>query len=321
MQLKEQILHELLHAGGEYRSGAALAKAFGCSRTAVWKSIEQLKSDGCEISASTNRGYRLVRVPDLLIPSYLKSLLEGCQTDWQPQYIPVIDSTNNRLKELAAAGAPAGTVILSDEQTGGKGRLGKHFHSPKGGLYFSLLLRPDLPVSDMMSVTACTASAVHQALSSFGIKSQIKWVNDLFIGGRKICGILSEGAFNAELLSMDYLIIGIGINLIPDPDLPEELRSIVTDICSETGIRLQRSELAAAILRHLEQYIADLPQHTYLPVYKANSCTLGHHVEFTVNGTQRTALAVDFTEDAALVVEYADGTQETIRSGTARPID
>ena len=321
MQLKDNILHELLHSAGEYRSGAALAKTFGCSRTAVWKAIEQLKADGCEIHAATNRGYQLVRVPDLLIPSYLKSLLDGCSTDWQPQYIPVIDSTNNRLKELAAQGAPAGTVILSEIQTGGKGRLGKHFHSPKGGLYFSLLLRPELPLTDMMAVTACTASAVYLALSSFGIEAQIKWVNDLFLGGRKICGILSEGAFNAELLSMEYLIIGIGINLTPDPDLPAELRPIVTDIDSETGIRLQRSELAAAILRQLEQLISALPQRTYLPIYKAHSCTLGHHVEFTAAGSLRTALAVDFADDAGLIVEYPDGTRETIRTGTARPID
>ena len=321
MQLKESILHELLQAGGGYCSGASLAKSFGCSRTAIWKAIEQLKADGCQISAVTNRGYKLIAAPDLLLPAYLKSLLEDCSTDWQPQYLPEVDSTNTRLKALAAEGAPAGTVLLSEHQTGGKGRLGKSFHSPKGGLYFSLLLRPKLPVSDMMAVTACTASAVYLALFDFGIDAQIKWVNDLFLNGRKICGILSEGAFNAELLSMDYLIIGIGINLMPDPDLPSDLHSIVTDIFSEAGIRLYRSELCAAILRHLEQLIAELPQRTYLPIYKEHSCTIGHHVAFTVQEEERTALAVDFADDAGLIVAYPDGTRETIRSGTARPID
>ena len=321
MQLKESILHELLQADGGYCSGASLAKAFGCSRTAVWKAIEQLKADGCQINAVTNRGYKLIEAPDILLPAYLKGLLEGCATDWQPQYLPEVDSTNTRLKALAAEGAPAGTVLVAERQTGGKGRLGKSFYSPKGGLYFSLLLRPELPVSDMMAVTACTASAVYLALAEFGIETQIKWVNDLFLNGRKICGILSEGAFNAELLSMDYLIIGIGVNLTPDPDLPDELRPIMTDIRTETGLRLYRSELAAGILRHLEQLITELPQHTYLPIYREHSCTLGHHVAFTVQGEERTALAVDFADDAGLIVAYPEGTRETLRSGTAKPID
>ena len=321
MQLKEKVLQELLQAKGEYRSGGALAKEFGCSRTAIWKVIEQLKADGCHITAATNRGYLLSGTPDLLITSYLEGIFADRCANWKPQYIPGVDSTNNRLKELAAAGAPAGTVIITDQQSAGKGRLGKSFYSPKGGLYFSLLLRPELPVSDMMAVTACTASAVYLALSEFGVDAKIKWVNDLFLNGRKICGILSEGAFNAEMLSMDYLIIGIGINLVPDPDMPEDLRQIVTDILSETGIRILRSELAAAILCKLESLIAELPQRTYLPIYKAHSCTIGHHVAFTSGSETRTALAVDFAEDAGLIVEHPDGSRETLRSGTAKPID
>lgn len=321
MQLKDKVLHELLLARGEYRSGSSLARSFGVSRTAVWKAIEQLKSEGCDIKAVTNRGYLLQNSPDLFSAGYLRELVSDCATDWQPQYIPELDSTNNRLKELAAQGTPTGTVIVAGRQTAGRGRLGKQFHSPEGGLYFSVLLRPTLPLSDMMAVTACTAAAVYAALEENGIETQIKWVNDLFLNGRKICGILSEGSFNAELLSMEYLIIGIGINLTSDPQLPEELRPIITDIASETGIRLGRCELTAAILHHLERFIAELPQRTYLPVYAGHSCTLGHHVEVRAERGLCQALAVDFAEDAGLIVEHPDGTRETIRTGTARIID
>ena len=321
MQTKDKVLQALLQAEGRYLSGAALAKELGCSRTAVWKAIEQLKADGCQIEAVTNRGYSLQNTGDLFLPVQLEKRLTNARTSYQIHHFPELDSTNNRLKELAAAGAPAGTAVIADRQTAGKGRLGKSFHSPAGGMYLSVLLRPDLPLTDMMAVTACTASAVYLALADLGIQSQIKWVNDLFLHGKKICGILSEGAFNAELLKMDYLIIGIGINLTPDPNLPEELRPIVTDILTETGIRLHRADLIAGILLHLEQLIADLPARTYLPFYKQNSCTLGHHVQFLSNGTQKTALAVDFADDAGLIVESEGGTRETIRTGTATPID
>ena len=123
MQLKESILHELLQADGGYCSGASLAKAFGCSRTAVWKAIEQLKADGCQINAVTNRGYKLIEAPDILLPAYLKGLLEGCATDWQPQYLPEVDSTNTRLKALAAEGAiiPPNrefAAVLGDQSSG-----------------------------------------------------------------------------------------------------------------------------------------------------------------------------------------------------------
>ena len=321
MQTKDKVLQALLAAEGRYLSGAALARELGCSRTAVWKAIEQLKAEGCEIGAVTNRGYSLKNAGELFLPAELAKRLSGARTSYQFHHFPELDSTNNRLKELAAAGAPAGTVVIADRQTAGKGRLGKSFHSPAGGMYLSVLLRPDLPLTDMMAVTACTASAVHLALADLGITAQIKWVNDLFLNGKKICGILSEGAFNAELLKMDYLIIGIGINLMSDPALPEELRPIVTDIYSETGLRLQRADLIAAILTHLEQLIDELPSRTYLPIYKKHSCTLGHHVQFLSNGFPKTALAVDFADDAGLIVINEDGTPETIRTGTATPID
>lgn len=321
MQLKKMVLEQLLRAKGKYCSGRELAEQFGVSRTAVWKAIDQLKADGCAIEAITNKGYRLMNAENLFDDTLFHELIQECATAWNVIHLQETDSTNNYAKQLAADGAPAGTIVLADRQTAGKGRLGKSFHSPSGGLYMSVILRPELPLTDMMAVTACTASAVHEALRKSGFQTQIKWVNDLFLNGKKICGILTEGSFNAELLSMDYLVIGIGINLRRDPDLSEELRSIVTDLQSECGRLISRTSLIALILMELELYLNKIQERTYLPIYKKHSCTLGHRVQVKTSQGDRTGLAVDFAEDAGLIVEFPDGSRETIRTGTAVIVD
>lgn len=324
MSLRDEVLEILLKSGDTYCSGGDLAEQLGVSRTAVWKAVNQLKADGADISSVTNRGYRLNAAPDLFSEAHFRSLISGCRINWKPCYFAEIGSTNDSAKELAAKGAPEGTVVLADKQTAGKGRKGKGFHSPEGGrgLYMSLVLRPtSLPLSDMMAVTACTASAVHEALQEFGVFAKIKWVNDLFLNGRKICGILSEGCFNAELLAMDFLVVGIGINLHPDPHLSEELRTIVTDIETESGISIRRFELSAAILRHLEQLVAELPERTYLSTYREYSMTLGRRVVVQGKDGECAARAVGYEEDAGLIVEHDDGTREVIRTGSAVFVD
>ena len=316
MSLRDEVLLYLINHRSDDTSGAALAAHFQVSRTTVWKVIEQLKSEGADISAVTKRGYRLQSVPDIYCAPYFAEAVRECRIPWNVQCLPEVTSTNDLAKAQAAAGAPEGTVILADCQTAGKGRLGKQFHSPKGSLYMSLILRPQLPLSDMMAVTACTASAVHQALTESGITAQIKWVNDLFLNGRKICGILSEGSFNAELLQMDFLVIGIGINLRPDPNLPEELRPIITDLLTETGQAVSRFDLAAAILRQLDVFLPGLPLRTYLPVYTEHSMTIGRNVRVQGKDGEVIAKAVGYTEDAGLIVVH-DGVQEVIRTGSA----
>ena len=320
MNLRDEILHYLINHRSDYTSGAALADHFHVSRTAIWKVIEQLKADGADISAVTRRGYQLHTVPDVFCEPHFTELVKNCAIPWNVQSFPEVTSTNDVAKSQAAKGAPEGTVILADLQTAGKGRSGKQFHSPKGSLYMSLILRPQLPLSDMMAVTACTASAVHQALAEFGITAQIKWVNDLFLNGRKICGILSEGSFNAELLQMDYLVIGIGINLRPDPNLPEELRPIVTDLLTQTGQNVSRFDLAASILRQLDAFLPGLPQRTYLPVYTLHSMTIGRNVRVRGQAGEIVAKAIGYTEDAGLIVTH-DGMEEVIRTGSAVFVD
>ena len=316
MNLREKVLSALMLSQQTYLSGRKLAEDFGVSRTAIWKTIDQLKQQGCVIDAVTNKGYLLKNMPDIYNQIYMDALLKDAK--FQIQHYDEIDSTNRLAKDLAAQNAPSRTVIVADKQTSGRGRMGKSFHSPTGGLYFSVILRPDLPLSATMSVTACTAVAVYEALTQFGVFPKIKWVNDLFLNDKKICGILSEGSFNAELLKMDYLVIGIGINLHPDRNLPEELKPIVTDIQTETGQNIPKYQLLASILKSMKKYFDEISEKTYLKIYTENSCTLGHRVR---TDTGQEGLATGFTEEAGLKILLDNHTEMILSTGSAQIID
>lgn len=262
----------------------------------------------------------------MTIHEEIRSLLpEACPYGCEIHFYEEIDSTNRLAKELAAKGAPEGAVVLANKQTSGRGRLGRSFHSPEGGLYLSVIVRPILHSTDMMAVTACTASAVHGALRDFGINTKIKWVNDLFLNGRKLCGILCEGGFHPKTGTLSYLVIGIGVNLYPDPALPPELSGIVTDIASETGMHISRNVLTASILKHLHGCLSDLPSRSFLSVYTEQSYTIGKYVivsrpvsDFVSRETrEERGLAVGYSRDAGLIVRFSDGAEEVITSGTA----
>ncbi len=232
-------------------------------------------------------------------------------------------STNADAKILAAQGASHGTVILADRQTAGRGRLGKSFHSPEGGLYMSVILRNAIPPSDLMAVTACTASAVFHALAAFGVRPKIKWVNDLFLNDRKICGILCEGGFDPVSGNLDYLVIGIGLNLYPDAHLPEELVPIVTDILTESGKFLDRNSIVSAILCHLQTLLSGIGERTFLPIYTQHSYTIGKQVlvsrKMSGNVSRETqGLAVGYSRNAGLIVRFSDGEEQEITTGTAQ---
>ncbi len=260
------------------------------------------------------------------IPEEIRSLLpENCPLGREIYYCEEIDSTNRLAKQLAADGAAHGTAVLADRQHAGRGRLGKSFHSPSGGLYLSVIVRPSLQSSDMMAVTACTASAVNMALRDFGIQTQIKWVNDLFLNDRKLCGILCEGGFHPQTGVLDYLIIGIGVNLRKPDDLPAELVPIVTSIEEETGKIIPRNALTVLILCRLHELLSELPQRTFLETYTQHSYTIGKRVVVsrTVSGNvsretrEECGLAVGYSKDAGLIVRFDDGNEEIITSGTA----
>ena len=297
-------LFECLAAQDGFISGELLAERLGVSRSAVWKAVGELRAEGCRIEAAQNRGYAL-RDPGSRL-SAGRILVERA-----------VDSTNDELKRRAAAGCPTGTVLVAERQTGGKGRLGRSFYSPpRGGLYMSLLLRPALPASECMAVTACTAVAVAAAAEQIcGRRAEIKWVNDIMMDGKKLCGILTEGALSAETGLFDYLVVGIGVN-VASAGFPEELREVATSMFGDVG-NPPRDRVAAAILNLLFEKLETLPQRTFMDEYRARSCVIGREItmtDFSAGGEQVTARALDVDDDGGLVVETASGVR-TLHSG------
>lgn len=233
--------------------------------------------------------------------------------------LSVVDSTNTYCKDLARQGAPQGTVVISDCQTGGKGRRGRSFLSPSGvGLYLSYLMRPNSGIEKISEVTCRTAVAVCKAIKDcFGFDSEIKWVNDILMNRKKICGILTEASFDSETNAVDSLIIGIGINVNNiASDFPQELASVASSISAENGgIILRRSELAASLIKELDFLVSGWPgSHTeYLDAYRKFCITPGNRIAAytTLAGESepRTGEAVSIGDDFSLEVRF-DGSDK-----------
>ena len=231
-----------------------------------------------------------------------------------------IDSTNTAARELAKQGAPSGTVLIADRQTGGRGRMGRSFHSPGGlGLYFSLILRPECRAAELMHLTCAVAVAACDAVEkAVGLHPGIKWTNDLVHGRQKLGGILTELGLKADG-TVDYAIIGIGINCCHRPeDFPEEIRPIAASLSMVTGKPADRSRLAAAlmeILWDMDQHLLS-GQESMLKRYRADCITLGQEVSLVqAAGDVRYATALDIDNEGGLIVRFSDGHVETVTSG------
>ena len=309
---KREII-ELLRAGG-YVSGAELGRSLGVTRAAVSKAIAALKREGWEIDSVPNRGHRLVAEPDRLDRAALLAALGGHPWAGTVELLETVDSTNNRLKALGAAGAPHGSVAVADAQTGGRGRLGRSFDSaPGSGVYLSVLLRPACPPAALMTLTAQAAVAARRAIrTAAGAEAGIKWVNDLVLGERKICGILTELSLEAESGLVSYAVVGVGINCNrPAADFPPELRETAGSILSQTGRRVDRNALAAALIRELSA----LPSLDWREEYRAACVNLGREVQILSPGRPpRVGVALDVGPEAELIVQTETGV-ETVRSG------
>lgn len=317
---RERVLTCLKERGGQFCSGEKMSRELGVSRAAVWKAIEALRQDGYEITSTPNRGYRLGASPDRLSEGELSGALAGCTLGGKLVCLDSVDSTNNYAKKLADEGAPHGTVVLTELQTGGRGRQGKSFSSPAGkGLYLSVLLRPELPPAEVVNLTAWTAVAVCGALEEItGARPGIKWTNDLILHSKKLCGILTEMGLEAESGQLQYVVIGIGINISQtQEDFGAELTPIATSLELALGHPVRRAELAAAVIRHLDRMVLDFPEQReeYLARYRKDCVTTGHEVRLIQRGESRTAFAECIDEDFALVVRHTDGTRETVTAG------
>ena len=308
---------DLLKAADGFISGEDISRQLGVTRTSVWKAITALRKEGYVVESVTNRGYCLREVPDLL---NVAQITEGLKTSVLGRTVvalPVVDSTNNEAKRQAVKGAAHGTLFVTEQQTGGKGRLGRSWESPsRQGICMSLLLRPQISPYEVTRITSLAGLAVCRAIRALTpCPAMIKWPNDVIIGRKKVCGILTEMA--AETERVHYVVTGIGIN-VNTPSFPEQLHQKATSLYLETGNLYFRAALLQQILYEFElcydAYLTDATADLLTP-YKELCATLGRKIGFTRNGKMLIATAVDISHRGGLLVKLENGKKLEIHSG------
>lgn len=314
------LLALLLEAGGDWVSGEAISQRLGVSRTAVWKQIESLRALGYEVEAAPRKGYRLVSRPDLVTPAEILPGLTTRRLGRVIEYRERVGSTNDLAKDLARGGAPEGLLVVADEQTSGKGRLGRTWLSPPGAaLAMSLVLRPEMPPYHAPRITLAAAVAVCEAVRELtGLPAGIKWPNDVQVGGRKLCGILTE--MEAEMERVAFVVLGIGVNVsLRREQMDPAFRETATSLALE-GARVRRADLVRAILSRLERAYDELTGGKWADVldrWRALSVTLGSAVRVlrADGGAAVEGVAEAVDEEGALLVRDAAGTLHRIFSG------
>ncbi len=314
---KDAILAYLKKRGG-YVSGETLGETLNISRTAVNSAVNALRLDGYEISSSTNKGYCIVGSPDKINLGEMLALLPAERVN-DILFLDSVDSTNNRLHELAVSGAPAGQTVIAESQTAGRGRYGRSFASPGKGVYLSMLMRPRFTQPAAAStLTAWVAVAICNAVQkACGVRPGIKWVNDLVLNGRKICGILTETTVESETGHIRHVIVGAGINVNEcENDFPPQLRDTATSLFAETGKQFDRARLAADIITELDALGADWPdaKTPYLDAYRKDCVTIGKYIRLS-GSEERAGYALGIDDDFGLIVRLDDGTVKTVTSG------
>ena len=289
-------------------SGERLARHIGVSRNSVWKAIEQLRQEGYSIEAATNRGYRLAAEPDRVSIPRIRRWLKAGELGERMELHDLLDSTNTRAKAIAANGAPHGYLVIAESQSGGKGRMGRSFFSPEhSGIYMTYVLRPKLLAERAVMITSMAAVAVARAIETVAeVDVKIKWVNDLYINGRKACGILCEASMDFESGQLEYAVLGIGVN-VAAMEFPEDLRDIATSIENECGHPVSRNRLIAEISNQLNALYGQLESQEFMAESRARSNVIGREV-LVLRGDERfRAKALDIDERGRLVIQTEDG--------------
>ena len=319
MNLTDQVL-EALQDSGVPLSGEELAQRFGVSRNSVWKAVNRLKEAGYEITAATNRGYQLVGDSDVLSAENIRRQLGPAARDAAIEVRDRVTSTNTLLKELAEQGGREGMVIVAQEQTAGKGRLGRSFYSPKGtGLYLSILLRPSFSAQEALSITTAAAVAAAEAIDSLTggeEEARIKWVNDVYYRARKVCGILTEASIDFETGGLHYAVLGIGVDLAePEGGYSPELREVAGALFPAAPPPGARTKLAAQIIDRFFGYYRQLPGRGYMSEYRRRSLLTGVGITFQQGEELREGVVTGVDEEARLLVRLPDGTEKVFAAG------
>lgn len=302
-------------------SGTKIAEEISSNRSEVWRLVQQLRGLGVDVAGHPATGYQLRSVPDLLLPEILRSLVRGTIFDTHLHHFYKIGSTNSAAMSAAAEGAPEGSVFLAEEQTAGRGRGANSWQSPRStGIYCSVILRPSLPPSEILTLSLATGLAVRAAIQEIDsrVSPDLKWPNDLLIDGKKVCGILTE--MNAEATRVRYIVVGIGIN-VNQHGFPKDLSA--TSLRLATGSEWSRVELVAALLKSLDREYRQLVEdpdarESILQRFGKNSSwAFGKKVRIEENGGTFEGTTEGLDGRGFLQVRTTHGMQ-TVLSGTVR---
>ena len=318
MLIKGKVLKILEENKGRNISGEEIAKTLNISRTSIWKEINSLRNEGYVINAVTNKGYSLATNTDFISKEGISLYLNKSCSDIEIYNYKTISSTNEIAKNLALSGAKHGTVVISEEQTAGKGRLGRSFYSPANtGIYMSIILRPNLTAMDSVLITTSSSVIICESIKKVtGIDCQIKWINDIYLNNKKVAGILTEASTNFESGTIDYLILGIGINFNqPKDDFPDELKSIASSLFNNNNNNINRNMLCAEIISNILDMIPRIKNYDFISEYKKRSIVLNQEIIYISSGISSKGKAININCDGSLVVEHDDGSIKILNSG------
>lgn len=329
MRVKEKILELFENNIGQNISGAQIAESLGVSRNAVWKAVKSLQEEGYSISAVTNKGYCMSNDNDIISTASVQKYLGDLAGEFDIVVVKTITSTNTVLKEEASKGAAEGRIIIACEQTAGRGRMNRQFYSPaQSGIYLSILLRPQMSAGDSLYITTAAAVAVSKAIEDIApVKAEIKWVNDIFCNGRKVCGILTEASINVESGRLDYAVLGIGINITkPKGDFPDDIKNIAASIFEDGEYDGQaKSRLSALVIKYFWEYYKEIETKSFMAEYKKRSFVIGKDIYIIRNREAEDirAKVIDIDNQARLIVKLEDGSEEILSSGeiSIRPVE
>lgn len=317
LRVRDIVLTFLENNRGEYISGEKIASSVGVSRNAVWKAIRQLQADGHKIHSSTNKGYCLDNTNDVLSK---QSIEKHLNTDiFDIEVLKSVSSTNTVLRQRAEQGEKEGAVLIAEEQTQGRGRMGRDFFSPcNTGIYMGLLLRPSISAEKSVMITTCAAVAVAQAIEEVSKKeAKIKWVNDIFCADRKVCGILTEAALAIESGTLAYAVLGIGINVFPpENSFPSEIENIADSVFENCNMAENpRSILIARVLENFWKYYENIESHPHFDEYKRRSMVLSQPITVISGKDTYEAVATDLDYNFNLKITLPTGETKSLNSG------
>lgn len=317
MSTKSAVLTLLMNQSTDFLSGEDMAKQLSVSRTAIWKAINELKKEGHLISSSSNKGYHYEK-SDILSAEGIQLSLNQETPNLHITILKTSDSTMKNAKLAAIDGEPANTLIVADMQEAPKGRFGRPFFAkPQSGIYMSMLLRPNQNFEEMAQYTVIMAVAVSRAMDSLAnIYTEIKWVNDIYLNGKKVCGILSEAMSDVESGQISNIIIGMGINFsIKQTDFPENIRQTATSLFPDAEPIFSRNQLIAEIWNQFYVILSKLPDQSFLEEYRSKSLVIGKNVTFTQAGVFYQGVAKEINQHGELIVHLNDGNEKTLSSG------